>query len=82
MRRRDGEVEFDAPQFRLRARMLTGLLVLVAFVVLCRSVQLQVFDKQFILEQADMRHARNAKMLAHRGAILDRFGEPLAASSP
>jgi cell division protein FtsI (penicillin-binding protein 3) len=82
MRRRDGEVEFDAPQFRLRARMLTGLLVLMALVVLCRSVQLQVFDQQFIAKQADMRHARNAKMLAHRGAILDRFGEPLAASSP
>ncbi len=82
MRRRDGEVEFDAPQFRLRARMLTGLLVLAAIVVLGRSVQLQVFDQQFIAKQADMRHARNAKMLAHRGAILDRFGEPLAASSP
>ncbi len=82
MRRRDGEVEFDAPQFRLRARMLTGLLLLSALVLIGRSVQLQVFDQQFFAEQADMRHARNAKMIAHRGAILDRFGEPLAVSSP
>ena len=29
-----------------------------------------------------MRHARNAKMIAHRGMIVDRFGEPLAVSSP
>lgn len=82
MRRRDGEVEFDAPQFRLRARMLTGLLLLSALVLIGRSVQLQVFDQQFFAKQADMRHARNAKMIAHRGAILDRFGEPLAVSSP
>jgi len=82
MRRRDGEVEFDAPQFRLRARLMTGLLLLAALVLLGRSVQLQVFDQQFIAKQADMRHARNAKMIAHRGAVLDRFGEPLAVSSP
>ena len=47
-----------------------------------RSVQLQVFDQQFIAKQADMRHARTAKLEAHRGAIVDRFGEPLAVSSP
>ncbi|HEX9706215.1 MAG TPA: penicillin-binding transpeptidase domain-containing protein [Steroidobacteraceae bacterium] len=82
MRRRDGEVEFDAPQFRLRARVLTGALLASALVLLGRSVQLQVFDQRFLAEQADMRHARDAKMLAHRGAVLDRFGEPLAVSSP
>lgn len=82
MRRRDGEVEFDAAQFRVRARMLNGLLLLAALVLLGRAIQLQVLDRQFLARQADMRHARDAKMLAHRGAILDRFGEPLAVSSP
>ena len=82
MRRRDGEVEFDARQFRGRARLLAGLLALTALVLTGRSVQLQVFDQQFIARQADMRHARTAKMVAHRGAIVDRFGEPLAVSSP
>ncbi len=82
MRRRDGEIEFDAPQFRGRARLLVAMLALSALVLLGRSVQLQVFDQQFIARQADMRHARDAKMLAHRGAIFDRFGEPLAVSSP
>lgn len=82
MRRRDGEVEFDAGQFRLRARLLTGVLALAAVGLFSRSVQLQVLDQQFLAEQGDMRHARVAQMPAHRGAILDRFGEPLAVSSP
>ena len=82
MRRRDGEVEFDAGQFRLRARLVTGLLALAAVGLFSRSVQLQVLDQQFLAEQGDMRHARVAQMPAHRGAIIDRFGEPLAVSSP
>ena len=82
MRRRDGEVEFDATQFRQRARMLTGALALAAVGLFARSLQLQVFDQQFLAEQGDMRHARVAQMPAHRGAILDRFDEPLAVSSP
>ncbi|MGQ0429698.1 MAG: peptidoglycan D,D-transpeptidase FtsI family protein [Gammaproteobacteria bacterium] len=82
MKRRDGEIEFDAQQFRLRARILAGLLAAAALVLFGRSVQLQVLDRQFLAEQGDMRHARVARMPAHRGAVLDRFGEPLAVSSP
>jgi len=82
MRRRDGEVEFDAVQFRLRARLLAGALALAALGLFVRSVELQVLDQQFLAEQGDMRHARVAQMPAHRGAVLDRFGEPLAVSSP
>jgi cell division protein FtsI (penicillin-binding protein 3) len=82
MRRRDGEIEFDPREFRGRARVLTGLLALAAIALVARSVQLQVLDQQFIAKQADMRHARTAKLVAHRGAIVDRFGEPLAVSSP
>ncbi|MBX3704268.1 MAG: penicillin-binding protein 2 [Steroidobacteraceae bacterium] len=82
MRRRDGEIEFDAQQFRLRARLVAGALALAAVALFGRSVQLQVLDRQFLAEQGDMRHARVARMPAHRGVVLDRFGEPLAASSP
>jgi cell division protein FtsI (penicillin-binding protein 3) len=82
MKRKDGEIEFDARQFRLRARILAGVLAAAALVLLGRSVQLQVLDRQFLAEQGDMRHARVARMPAHRGAVLDRFGEPLAVSSP
>jgi len=82
MRRRDGEIEFDPQQFRLRARIVAAVLALASVVLLGRSVQLQVLDRQFLAEQGDMRHARVARMPAHRGAVLDRFGEPLAVSSP
>lgn len=82
MRRRDGEIEFDPQQFRLRARIVAAALALAAVALFGRSVQLQVLDRQFLAEQGDMRHARVATMPAHRGAVLDRFGEPLAVSSP
>ena len=82
MRRRDGEIEFEAPQFRLRARILTALIGAMAIALIARALQLQVFDRQFIARQADMRHARTAPMIAHRGLILDRYNEPLAVSSP
>jgi cell division protein FtsI (penicillin-binding protein 3) len=82
MRRRDGEIEFDARQFRNRTRFLAASLAAVALVLVGRSVQLQVLDQDFILLEADKRHARKAPIIAHRGAIQDRFGEPLAASSP
>jgi len=82
MRRRDGEIEFDAQQFRLRTRIVAGAIALAAVALFGRSVQLQVLDRQFLAEQGDMRHARVATMPAHRGAVLDRFGEPLAVSSP
>jgi cell division protein FtsI (penicillin-binding protein 3) len=82
MRLRDGGIEFDAGQFRVRARLLACLVAVLALTLLARALQLQVFDRQFLAEQGDMRYARVAKMPAHRGAVLDRFGEPLAVSSP
>lgn len=82
MKWREGVGEFDAGQFRLRARLLVGLLAMFAVALLARALQLQVLDQQFLAEQGDMRYARVAKIPAHRGSILDRFGEPLAVSSP
>jgi len=82
MKRRDGEIEFDAREFRGRARFLAAAIAVTALVLVGRAVQLQVLDRQFIEEQAYMRHARTAPIVAHRGVIQDRFGEPLAASSP
>ncbi len=82
MKRRDGEIEFDAREFRGRARFLVAALSVTALVLVGRAIQLQVLDRDFIEQQADKRHARTAPIVAHRGAIQDRFGEPLAASSP
>ena len=82
MKWREGGGEFDAGQFRLRARLLIGALAIFALALLARALQLQVLDQQFLAEQGDMRYARVAKMSAHRGSVLDRFGEPLAVSTP
>ncbi len=82
MKWREAGAEFEAGQFRLRARLLVAMLGLFAVALLGRALQLQVLDQQFLAEQGDMRYARIAKMPAHRGSVLDRFGEPLAVSSP
>jgi cell division protein FtsI (penicillin-binding protein 3) len=83
MKRRNERSEFDAGRFRLRARIVViVLLVGLGVVLAARAVQLQVFDQQFLAKQGDMRYTRVAKIPAHRGDIVDRFGEPLAVSSP
>ncbi|MFZ2313544.1 MAG: penicillin-binding transpeptidase domain-containing protein, partial [Methylobacter sp.] len=47
-----------------------------------RAVDLQVFNKQFLKEQGDMRHVSDVSVSAYRGMIKDRNGEPLAISTP
>ena len=71
------------------ARRFTGRLVLVgvffsvvAVALVARAVQLQVFNKEFLNQQADTRHLRTERISAHRGTITDRNGEPLAISTP
>ena len=71
------------------ARRFTGRLSLViaffaisAAALCARAVHLQVFNNEFLNQQADSRHLRNERISAHRGAILDRNGEPLAISTP
>jgi cell division protein FtsI (penicillin-binding protein 3) len=58
------------------------LFVLAAGTLVARAVHLQVFNKDFLNEQADTRHLRTETITAHRGAITDRNGEPLAISTP
>jgi len=57
--------------------MMTCMAVLVG-----RAVDLQVFDKQFLKEQGDMRHVSDVSVSAYRGMIKDRNGAPLAISTP
>ena len=82
MKRRYDGGEFDPARFRNRARVAVVCLALVACALVARAVQLQVLDQAFLAQEGDKRYLRDAKMPAHRGAIVDRFGEPLAVSSP
>ncbi|MCO6441454.1 MAG: penicillin-binding protein 2 [Nitrococcus mobilis] len=47
-----------------------------------RAVDLQVLDRDFLLNQGAARFLRDVEIPAHRGVIRDRNGEPLAISTP
>jgi cell division protein FtsI (penicillin-binding protein 3) len=47
-----------------------------------RLADLQILDPDFLRYQGDARHLRNVPVVAHRGMIVDRHGEPLAVSTP
>ncbi|MHB8622828.1 MAG: peptidoglycan D,D-transpeptidase FtsI family protein [Sulfuricaulis sp.] len=56
---------------------LGGMLLLAS-----RAVYLQVFNSDFLQGQANSRDSRLVKDNSHRGMILDRYGSPLAVSTP
>jgi len=57
--------------------MLTAMITLAA-----RAVYLQVLDKDFLQDKADLQHIGIVDVPAYRGQIKDRNGEPLAISTP
>jgi len=62
---------------------LTWLLLIVALgLVAFKVVSLHVLESPFLREQGDARTIRTEPLVAHRGMITDRNGEPLAISSP
>ena len=68
--------------FRWRAGVLLGLLTLACGALLWRAVDLQLVDHGFLARQGDARFSRVLQIAAHRGTITDRYGEPLAVSTP
>jgi len=71
-----------ARRFAGRLTLVTVFFALLAASLVARAVQLQVFNRDFLNQQADTRHLRTEKIAAHRGTITDRNGEPLAISTP
>ncbi len=78
----------DRPQkpayhsFIWRLWTVSAVLLLAGGALVARSVQLQVFNTEFLNKQAAARHLRVATLSATRGVIKDRNGEPLAVSTP
>ncbi|HKD53676.1 MAG TPA: penicillin-binding transpeptidase domain-containing protein [Steroidobacteraceae bacterium] len=68
--------------FRWRAWLLIALLVMGALGLFWRAVNLQLVDHGFLARQGDARFSRVLQIAAHRGTITDRYGEPLAVSTP
>ena len=66
------------------ARHYFVLTVLVALFIalLGRAAYLQVFNQQFLLGEGSQRQLRTIETAAYRGTIFDRFGNPLAISTP
>ena len=74
---------YDAPgSFRWRTYVLIGLLVCSAGGLVWRAVNLQLVDHTFLAKEGDARFSRVVEIAAHRGTITDRYGEPLAVSTP
>ncbi len=65
-----------------RASLVIPFFIFATSALLARAVHLQVFNKDFLNQQADTRHLRTEKISAHRGSVTDRNGEPLAISTP
>ena len=66
----------------LRAPLVFGALALLFAGLVGRSLYLQWIDNEFLQTQGSARHSRELEVPAHRGRIVDRFGEPLAVSTP
>ena len=77
-----GDQDGHAKTYRWRAALVLGLIALGAWLLAARAVELQLVDHTFLAKQGDERSIRVVKIAAHRGAITDRNGEPLAISTP
>ena len=71
------------PQF-LRARHYFVLMVMFSALagLVTRALYLQVVEQDFLASQGVQRQIRTIETPAYRGSILDRFGTPLAISTP
>jgi cell division protein FtsI (penicillin-binding protein 3) len=68
--------------FSGRRKALLYFMMGCMVVLVGRAVYLQVFNKDFLKEQGDMRLVDEEPVSAYRGIIKDRSGAPLAISTP
>jgi cell division protein FtsI (penicillin-binding protein 3) len=71
-----------AERARWRSTLLLVGFALCGLALEGRILYLQLVDRDFLAEQANDRHLRTVQISAHRGSLTDRFGEPLAVSTP
>jgi cell division protein FtsI (penicillin-binding protein 3) len=68
--------------FRLRLLVVYALMLAAGGALAGRAVQLQLVQHGFLASEGAARYMRVAAIVAHRGSITDRYGEPLAVSTP
>jgi cell division protein FtsI (penicillin-binding protein 3) len=67
---------------RMRALVLFGSVGALFVVLLGRSLYLQWMENDFLQGQGAARFSREIEVPAHRGRIVDRYGDALAISTP
>ncbi len=67
---------------RLRIISVCLGFVLLSGVLILRAFDLHVLNKNFLQSEGDQRSLRSLPVIAHRGMIMDRYGAPLAVSTP
>ncbi len=82
MKLRAADKDVQSKSYRWRSMLVFVLVVLGAAGLAARAVELQLVEHGFLAKQGDERSLRVVKIAAHRGAITDRNGEPLALSTP
>ena len=82
MSRRTKSEQLANRRFLWRSRLMLTMFFAIAVALTARAIDLQLLDDGFLADQADIRHIRTEKIVAHRGPITDRHGEPLAVSTP
>ena len=68
--------------FRIRFAVCAAALAVSTLILAGRAVQLQLLESEFLESRADAQQVMEAKIVARRGRILDRNGQPLAVSAP
>ena len=67
---------------RWRHFTVVGCFVLACLAIVGRVGYLNVTQRDFLQQQGDARSIRSETVPAYRGLVFDRYGEPLAVSTP
>ncbi len=69
-------------RFIVRSFWVFGVFVFFSFFLVVRATYLHVLNKDFLIEQGNLRQIRDINIAAYRGTINDRNNKPLAISIP
>ena len=82
MRRGAETREEISRRFVVRSFWVFGIFVFFSFFLVVRATYLQVLNKDFLIEQGNLRQIRDINIAAYRGTITDRNSKSLAISIP
>ena len=68
--------------YPFRRWLMLSFFLLITACLIWRAFDLQIRNQEFLRDHGDARSLRTVDISAHRGVIMDRYGEPLAVSTP